>query len=123
MKTTAKAMVKRLPDSQPFALLVFSALLVCGCAHYAVNARLKAVNPYTGYRFENVATQTNSDDLMVVLAFSGGGTRAAALSYGVLEELAKTEAGPPGNAHRVLDDVKMVSAVSGGSITAAYYTL
>jgi NTE family protein len=105
----------------PFFLAVL--LLVSGCAHYPVNARLKAVNPMTGYRFENVATQTNSDDTSLVLAFSGGGTRAAALSYGVLEELAKTEVGQPGNEHRLLDDVKMVSAVSGGSITAAYYTL
>jgi NTE family protein len=45
------------------------------------------------------------------------------LSYGVLEELDKTEVGSPGNKHRLLNDVKMVSAVSGGSITAAYYTL
>jgi NTE family protein len=58
-----------------------------------------------------------------VLAFSGGGTRAAALSYGVLEDLAKTDVGRPGQEHRLLDDVNMVSAVSGGSITAAYYTL
>ena len=104
-------------------LLLTLGLLVSGCAHYPVNARLKAVNPGTGYRFENVATQTNSDDTSLVLAFSGGGTRAAALSYGVLQELAKMEVGQPGSEHRLLDDVKMVSAVSGGSITAAYYTL
>ncbi len=104
-------------------LLGMLALLVSGCAHYPVNARLTAVNPNTGYRFESVATRTNSDDLLMVLAFSGGGTRAAALSYGVLEELAKTEVGPPGNEHRLLDDVKVVSAVSGGSFTAAYYAL
>ncbi len=104
-------------------LLLTIGLLVSGCAHYPVNARLKAVNPSTGYRFENAIIQTNSDDTSLVLAFSGGGTRAAALSYGVLEELAKTEVGQPGKEHRLLDDVKMVSAVSGGSITAAYYTL
>ena len=108
---------------RPVPFFLAFLLLVSGCAHYPVNARLKAVNPITGYRFENVATQTNSDDTSLVLAFSGGGTRAAALSYGVLEELAKTEVGQPGNEHRLLDDVKMVSAVSGGSITAAYYTL
>jgi hypothetical protein len=44
-------------------------LIASGCAHYPINARLKAVNPITGYRFENVASQTNSDDLLVVLAF------------------------------------------------------
>jgi NTE family protein len=123
MKTIVAALRKRLPDSKPFAGLVVSVLLVAGCAHYPINARLEAVNPCTGYRFENVLTQTNPDDPMVVLAFSGGGTRAAALSYGVLEELAKTEVGQPGHEHRLLDDVQMVSAVSGGSITAAYYTL
>jgi NTE family protein len=117
------SILRRLLPIKPFAALVISALLANGCAHYPVNARLKAVNPGTGYRFENVATQTNSDDTSLVLAFSGGGTRAAALSYGVLQELAKTEVGQPGNEHRLLDDVRMVSAVSGGSITAAYYTL
>jgi NTE family protein len=99
------------------------ALLASGCAHYPVNAPLAAVGACTGYRFQNVVTLTNTDDTELVLAFSGGGTRAAALSYGVLEELAKTEVGPPSHEHRLLDDVEMVSAVSGGSFTAAYYTL
>jgi NTE family protein len=98
-------------------------LFAGGCAHYPVNAPLAAVTPAAGYRFDNAVTRTNSDDLLLVLAFSGGGTRAAALSYGVLEELAKTDVGRPGQGHRLLDDVNMVSAVSGGSITAAYYTL
>ena len=123
MKTSAEAILKRLPDAKPFALLVFSALLASGCAHYPVNAPLTAVKPAVGYRFENAIIQTNSDDTSLVLAFSGGGTRAAALSYGVLQELAKTEVGQSGHEHRLLDDVTMVSAVSGGSITAAYYTL
>ena len=104
-----------------FPLLL--ALLASGCAHYPVNARLKAANPVAGYRFENSAPETNSDDTLLVLAFSGGGTRAAALSYGVLDELAKTEVGQFSHEHRLLDDVKVVSAVSGGSFTAAYYTL
>jgi NTE family protein len=106
----------------PTVLLLWL-LLAGGCAHYPVNAPLAAVNPTAGYRFETAVTGTNADDLLLVLAFSGGGTRAAALSYGVLEELAKTEVGRPGREHRLLDDVNLVSAVSGGSITAAYYTL
>ena len=106
------------------ATLLAFALLASGCAHYPVNAPLTMGKPAAaGYRFQNAVSQTNSDDTMLVLAFSGGGTRAAALSYGVLQELAKTEVGQPGNQHRLLDDVKMISAVSGGSITAAYYTL
>ena len=58
-----------------------------------------------------------------MLAFSGGGTRAAALSYGVLEELAKTEIVWEGNRRRLLDEVDLISSVSGGSFTAAYYAL
>jgi NTE family protein len=123
MKTSVEAILKHLPDNKLFALLVFSALLASGCAHYPVNAPLVAVKPAVGYRFENAIVQTNSDDTSLVLAFSGGGVRAAALSYGVLQALAKTEVGQPRHEHRLLDDVKMVSAVSGGSITAAYYTL
>lgn len=117
------SILKRVMTFQPFAMLLFSALLASGCAHYPVNKPLTAVNPRVGYRFQNSVAQTNPDDLLLMLAFSGGGTRAAALSYGVLDKLAKTEVGQPGNQHRLLDDVKMVSAVSGGSFTAAYYTL
>jgi len=104
-----------------FFLLV--AFLASGCAHCPVNAPLTAVNPGVGYRFQNVTPQTNSDDLLLMLAFSGGGTRAAALSYGVLEELARTPVGAQGKQHRLLDDVDIISSVSGGSFTAAYYAL
>ena len=104
-------------------LLVTAALLVGGCAHYPVNAPLAAADARGGYRFEKAAPQTNSDDLLLILAFSGGGTRAAALSYGVLEELKKTQVGQPQNEHRLLDDVGLISSVSGGSFTAASYAL
>lgn len=103
-------------------LLLIAVLLISGCAHHPVNAPLRSASPGSGYRFETVG-RTNSDDLLLMLAFSGGGTRAAALSYGVLEELRKTEAGPPGAEHRLLDDVGLISSVSGGSFTAAYYSL
>ncbi|HLZ55034.1 MAG TPA: patatin-like phospholipase family protein, partial [Verrucomicrobiae bacterium] len=108
---------------KPANALLTLALLVSGCAHYPINAPLTVGNARVGYRFQDFVTQTNSDELLLMLAFSGGGTRAAALSYGVLDELAKTEVGQPGNEHRLLDDVTMISSVSGGSFTAAYYTL
>lgn len=63
------------------------------------------------------------DEWLVVLAFSGGGTRAAALSYGVLEELARTTVRKSGHPRRLLDEVDTISAVSGGSFTAAYFAL
>jgi NTE family protein len=109
--------------SLPICLLML-ALLASGCAHYPVNAPLTVVKKTAaGYRFESAVTLTNSDDLLLMLAFSGGGVRASALSYGVLEELAKTQVGPAGHEHRLLDDAEIVSAASGGSFTAAYYAL
>jgi NTE family protein len=58
-----------------------------------------------------------------MLAFSGGGTRAAALSYGVLKELRDTPVVTEGQTKRLLDEVHTISSVSGGSFTAAYYGL
>jgi NTE family protein len=54
------------------------------------------------------------------LAFSGGGTRASAFAYGMLEEMRAMTA-RPGNPDGILKDVRLVSGVSGGSVTAAYF--
>ena len=52
----------------------------------------------------------------------GGGTRAAAFSFGVLQELDRSRSGSR-SAKSLLDRVDFVSGVSGGSITAAYFGL
>lgn len=88
-----------------------------------MNAPLARYEPGSGYRFNTLGHSNNSDSLLVILAFSGGGTRAAALSYGVLEELARTEIVWDGQRRRLLDEVDIISSVSGGSFTAAYYGL
>lgn len=62
------------------------------------------------------------DDVLLGLSFSGGGTRAAAFSFGVLGELDRSRAGSS-HARSLLDRVDFVSGVSGGSITAAYFGL
>jgi NTE family protein len=62
------------------------------------------------------------DDVMLALSFSGGGTRAAAFSFGVLQELDRTRSGS-NSAKSLLDHVDFVSGVSGGAITAAYFGL
>lgn len=54
---------------------------------------------------------------------SGGGTRAAALGYGVLEELRRTEVTVNGAKRRLLDELDVISAVSGGTFPATYYAL
>lgn len=59
----------------------------------------------------------------LMLAFSGGGSRASALAYGVLQELRDTPIQRNGQTTRLLDEVDVISSVSGGSFTAAYYGL
>ncbi len=83
--------------------------------------------PITGSA-ENAFASTRSDptaadDVLVGLAFSGGGTRAAAFSYGVLSEVNQTTVRTRSGTHSLLDSVGFVSGVSGGAVTAAYYGL
>jgi NTE family protein len=105
------------------AINVLLSLLIVGCAHYPINEPLKVYNPDSGYRGKNMRVAGKSDDLLLFVTFSGGGTRAAALSYGVLEEMARAEIVLGGEKRRLLDEVDMISAVSGGSFTAGYYGL
>ena len=105
-----------------FALLTFLAAFAGGCAHWPATPPLaQAGSP--GYRFGEVIRPGQSDDLLVVLAISGGGTRAAALGYGVLEELRRTEVTVNGVKRRLIDEVDVISAVSGGTFPATYYAL
>jgi len=103
------------------------ALLLAGCTSYGVvqNQPIKHVEPGTGYSMEAyVAKQRRqSSELSLVVAFSGGGTRAAALSYGVLQELRDTRVVIGGKEQRLLDAITLISSVSGGSFTSAYYGL
>lgn len=104
-------------------LALAAVLLFAGCAHYPPNSPLVQHDPAYGYRFTNLAGPEKADNMLVVVTFSGGGTRAAALAYGVLEHLATTEIAREGKHRRLLDEVDIISSVSGGSFTAAYYAL
>lgn len=98
------------------------ALLAGGCAHWPPTPPLETAGA-PGYRAGESPRPGQSDDLLVVLAISGGGTRAAALGYGVLEELRRTEVTLNGGKRRLLDEVDLISAVSGGTFPATYYAL
>ena len=105
-------------------LAVGMALLCGGCAHYDCNPGPSAVSPEKGYRYSVVRDQPAQERPFVLLAFSGGGTRAAAFSFGLMEELKMVEYTVRGGAkRRLLDDVEIISSVSGGSFTSAYYAL
>jgi len=108
----------------PFVLALLLLLDGCATAPRPVNPPITQADPRSGYRFETRQAAEKDKDNLVVLAFSGGGTRAAAFSYGVLEFLRDTEiVGPKGNKARLLDEVDVITGVSGGSFTALAYGL
>jgi NTE family protein len=67
--------------------LLLAFFFTVGCGHYPVNQPIREVRLNAGYRAATMKTPKNSGSLLLFLTFSGGGMRAAALSYGVLEEL------------------------------------
>jgi NTE family protein len=69
----------------------------------------------------NFEERSAEDDDLISLSFSGGGTRAAAFSFGVLAELENTPV--RGTSASMLDRIDFISGVSGGAVTAAYYGL
>ncbi len=89
---------------------------LAGCAasvfNPATNEPLSASTP------PNMGARTDfMRENSIVLSLSGGGLRAAAFAHGVLTALesVKTAGGD------LLDDVALISSVSGSSLTAAYY--
>ena len=102
-------------------------LLPAACsAPYVANLPAKGTSP-VGYTYQGLAATTpseNSGRTLVLVAFSGGGTRAAALAYGVLELLHQTRIQPrQGPARTLLAEVDAISSNSGGSFAAAFYGL
>lgn len=102
---------------------VVCALLLAACGSFPQNPPLVKYDPSAGYRFDQLEQGSNSDGLFVILVFSGGGTRAAALSYGVLEALRDTKIQWQNRKASLLDEVDVISSISGGSFPAAYYAL
>ncbi len=106
------------------ALSLALAVLLGACATRPLVPPLEKANPDAGYRWaRRLALPDNDPGTLFVLAFSGGGTRAAAFSYGVLEELHRTPLGPAGSTRTMLDEVDLVTGVSGGSFTALSFGL
>ena len=105
--------------------IVVLLLMLTGCANYGFPRNLPAPDSSVDekYSLSHWASAHNDEDVRLILTFSGGGTRAAALSYGVLQELRDTTVNFDGNESRLLDEIDYISSVSGGSFTSAYYGL
>jgi NTE family protein len=118
-------MLKLLRYALLLSVVVIVALMIRGgFATRPVNPRL--AHPYVdnGLQFEKLEHNRGNQEDLVILAFSGGGTRAAAFSYGVLQTLrhfrVRTSSG---KTVRLLDEVDVITGVSGGSFTALAYGL
>jgi NTE family protein len=114
-------------------LFITCLFLLGACATVHPNPKLEEEINVTEVSRELLNPPDRSDELFFVMTLSGGGTRAAALAYGVMEALnqvdipavspstdtlAKDTAG-----HTLLKEVDVISSVSGGSFTSAYYGL
>ena len=95
-------------------------LLLAGCSAYVpLNPALThPPDLKTGYRWATTTIPKRTSNTLVILTFSGGGTRAAGLSYGVLKQLDATAM--PDN-RKLLDYVDVISSVSGGSFASMDY--
>ncbi|MEJ8820571.1 patatin-like phospholipase family protein [Variovorax humicola] len=103
-------------------------VLLAGCNSMApINPPIEHVDKARGYRVSNLLkhrkARSNDIPTLFVLTFSGGGTRAAAFSYGVLEELRRTNVLVHGTPRNLLSEVDLMTGVSGGSFTALAYAL
>jgi NTE family protein len=108
-----------------FLIGLLATAALAGCASRPINEPITQFDPRSGYRpYLLIPKRQNNDPgTLFVLSFSGGGTRAAAFSYGVLEELRRTEIVIDGRRRRLVDEVDVVTGVSGGSFTALAYAL
>lgn len=112
------------------AVLVGTALAACQSIEVEMNKPLAAMAPADtpsisqgGYRLPAL-TSPPYDDLLVILAFSGGGKRSSAFSYGALSAMREMQVtGADGTQHSLLSEIDGISSVSGGTFTAMYYGL
>lgn len=102
------------------SFIVGAMSLLLGCANPVWNET--SVSTQLGATLAG-GNPDKAEGTFIVLAFSGGGTRSAAFSYGVLETFRDTEVTIQGRRRRLLDQIDVITAVSGGSYTAAYYGL
>ena len=117
-------------------LLLLSAFhMGCEYVRPTLNAPLDKWVPDGGYRFTNVAPpeSDNTDSLLFVAAFSGGGTRASTLAFGALRELAHQQIVWEGKQKRLLDELdlihgefalndgKLISKSERGTVEASLY--
>lgn len=105
-------------------LTTISVLLLSACNSMLFQPveTISQITPHQGYRAKNIIEKHQDGDL-IILMLSGGGSRAAALGYGVLEQFKQTKIGTNPLKASLLDNIDLVFGVSGGSVLATYFSL
>ena len=106
-------------------LLASSMVLLTACHSilYQSAKTLSQIDPEKGYRLEKTMQQALEKENLVIVTFSGGGSRAVSLGYGVLEQFQQATIRPTERGDTLLQNIDVVYGVSGGSVLAAYLAL
>lgn len=98
-------------------------LTACHSILYQPAKTLSQIDPEKGYRLEKTMQQALEKENLVIVTFSGGGSRAVSLGYGVLEQFQQATVRPTERGDTLLQNIDVVYGVSGGSVLAAYLAL
>ena len=82
-------------------------------SHYPINNPIESIELVQRLSLYE-KPDSRSDELLLILTFSGGGTRAAAFAFGVLQTLADTQIVVNGQKRSLIEEVDAISSVSGG---------
>ena len=104
------------------ALWVFL-LSACSVVQFRPVETINQVRAGEGYRLQQAMDRAREKENFIVMMISGGGTRAAAFGYGILEALDSQPIYLHGRRSTCLDHIDVVYGVSGGAVLAAYLAL
>ena len=98
-------------------------LSACNLVTYQPTETISQIEPQTGYRLSTAMEQALQKENLLIVTFSGGGSRAASLGYGVLEQFKNTPVRSTEKGDTLLDNIDVVYGVSGGAVLAGYFSL
>ena len=97
-------------------------LAACNSITYHPTKTIEKIDPQKGISFRKCDAAGITKENLVIMTFSGGGSRAASLGYGVLEQFKMSQCVQQ---RKVAPYCKILIlyGVSGGSVLAAYFAL
>lgn len=111
-----------LDDGRRFVLLLAVSLLAaCATTRPWLNKPVAQSAPVEAPSAFEPMQPVGSPSMIAAVTLSGGGARAAVFELGVLDELKATRFQLDGQSTTLLDEVGLISGVSGGSVLATYY--